>query len=43
MESRIDRETTAVVQGTRKTLVRPYPISIDRPAGCRRMPPQHAP
>jgi trehalose 6-phosphate synthase len=31
MESRIDRETTAVVQGTRKTLVRPYPISIEWP------------
>ena len=31
VESRIDRETNAVVQGTRKTLVRPYPISIEWP------------
>ncbi|MCK6546331.1 trehalose-6-phosphate synthase [Myxococcota bacterium] len=31
MESRIDRETTAVVQGARRTLVRPYPISIEWP------------
>ncbi|MEZ4393873.1 MAG: trehalose-6-phosphate synthase [Polyangiales bacterium] len=31
MESRIDRETSAVVQGGRKTLVRPYPISIEWP------------
>ena len=31
MESRIDREANAVVQGTRKTLVRPYPISIEWP------------
>ncbi len=31
MESRIDRETNAVVQGARKTLVRPYPISIEWP------------
>jgi trehalose 6-phosphate synthase len=31
MESRIDRETHAVVQGARKTLVRPYPISIEWP------------
>jgi trehalose 6-phosphate synthase len=31
MESRIDREATAVVQGNRKTLVRPYPISIEWP------------
>jgi trehalose 6-phosphate synthase len=31
MESRIDRETNAVVQGTRRTLVRPYPISIEWP------------
>jgi trehalose 6-phosphate synthase len=31
MESRIDRETNAVVQGVRKTLVRPYPISIEWP------------
>jgi trehalose 6-phosphate synthase len=31
MESRIDRETNAVFQRTRKTLVRPYPISIEWP------------
>ncbi|MBL8721250.1 MAG: trehalose-6-phosphate synthase, partial [Myxococcales bacterium] len=31
MESRIDRETSAVVQGARRTLVRPYPISIEWP------------
>jgi trehalose 6-phosphate synthase len=31
MESRIDRETTAVVQSGRRTLVRPYPISIEWP------------
>ncbi len=31
MESRIDREAHAVVQGARKTLVRPYPISIEWP------------
>ncbi len=31
MESRIDRETRAVVQGSRRTLVRPYPISIEWP------------
>ena len=31
MESRIDREATAVFQGNRKTLVRPYPISIEWP------------
>lgn len=31
MESRIDRETTAIVQGHRRTLVRPYPISIEWP------------
>jgi trehalose 6-phosphate synthase len=31
MESRIDREATAVVQGGNKTLVRPYPISIEWP------------
>ncbi len=31
MESRIDRETNAVFQGARKTLVRPYPISIEWP------------
>jgi trehalose 6-phosphate synthase len=31
MESRIDREARAVVQGSRKTLVRAYPISIEWP------------
>jgi len=31
MESRIDREATAIVQGERRTLVRPYPISIEWP------------
>ena len=31
MESRIDREATAIVQGDRRTLVRPYPISIEWP------------
>ncbi len=31
MESRIDREAHAVVQGGRSTLVRPYPISIEWP------------
>ena len=31
MESRIDRESNAVIQGSRKTLVRPYPISIEWP------------
>ncbi|MFO0675470.1 MAG: trehalose-6-phosphate synthase [Polyangiaceae bacterium] len=31
MESRIDRESNAVVQGPRTTLVRPYPISIEWP------------
>jgi trehalose 6-phosphate synthase len=31
MESRIDRESTAVVQAGRRTLVRPYPISIEWP------------
>jgi trehalose-6-phosphate synthase len=31
MESRIDREANAIVQGTRRTLVRPYPISIEWP------------
>ena len=45
MESRIDRERNAVVQGTRTTLVRPYPISIEWPvqwvdevAAHRRLP-----
>ncbi|HXC49387.1 MAG TPA: trehalose-6-phosphate synthase [Candidatus Limnocylindrales bacterium] len=46
MESRIDREMNAVVQGARRTLVRAYPISIEWPvrwlkhvpavADCRR-------
>jgi len=31
MEARIDREAQAVVQGSRRTLVRPYPISIEWP------------
>jgi trehalose 6-phosphate synthase len=31
MESRIDREANAVIQGSRRTLVRPYPISIEWP------------
>jgi trehalose 6-phosphate synthase len=31
VESRIDRENTSVIQGPRKTLVRPYPISIEWP------------
>jgi trehalose 6-phosphate synthase len=31
VECRIDREITAVVQGARRTLVRPYPISIEWP------------
>lgn len=31
MESRIDRESNVVVQGRRRTLVRPYPISIEWP------------
>jgi trehalose 6-phosphate synthase len=31
MESRIDRETSAIVQSGRRTLVRPYPISIEWP------------
>jgi trehalose 6-phosphate synthase len=46
IESRIDREYNAVLQGKRRTLVRPYPISIEWPVrwlddlpdvwGCRR-------
>jgi trehalose 6-phosphate synthase len=32
LEARIDREDTSVIQGTRTTLVRPYPISIEWPA-----------
>jgi trehalose 6-phosphate synthase len=31
VESRIDRETTAVMQGSRRTLVRAYPISLEWP------------
>lgn len=31
IESRIDRESNAVVQGGRSTLIRPYPISIEWP------------
>lgn len=31
IESRIDRESHAVIQGPRRTLVRPYPISIEWP------------
>lgn len=31
MESRIDREAATVFQGPRKTLIRPYPISIEWP------------
>jgi len=31
LESRIDREDNAVIQGTQKTLIRPYPISIEWP------------
>jgi trehalose 6-phosphate synthase len=32
LEARIDRELSAVVQGPRTTLVRPYPISIEWPS-----------
>jgi trehalose 6-phosphate synthase len=40
MESRIDREATAVVQGARRTLVRAYPISIEWPVHwLREVPP----
>ncbi len=39
MESRIDRENNAIVQGARRTLVRPYPISIEWPVHwLRRIP-----
>jgi trehalose 6-phosphate synthase len=31
MESRIDRENFAVIQGGRRTVVRPYPISVEWP------------
>jgi trehalose 6-phosphate synthase len=46
LESRLDRENFAIVQGARRTLVRPYPISVEWPnhwvaqspsvADCRR-------
>jgi trehalose 6-phosphate synthase len=40
MESRIDREHNAIIQGSRKTLVRPYPISIEWPVHwLRELPP----
>jgi trehalose 6-phosphate synthase len=40
MESRIDREATAIVQGRHRTLVRPYPISIEWPVRwLREVPP----
>jgi trehalose 6-phosphate synthase len=39
MESRIDRELRAVVQGERRTLVRPYPISIEWPVAWLRTTP----
>ncbi len=43
MESRIDREATAIVQGQRKTLIRPYPISIAWPVHwLRDVPPPAA-
>jgi trehalose 6-phosphate synthase len=32
LEARIDREQSAVVQGPRTTLIRPYPISIEWPS-----------
>jgi trehalose 6-phosphate synthase len=31
LESRLDREDLAIVQGARRTLVRPYPISVEWP------------
>jgi trehalose 6-phosphate synthase len=31
LEARIDREANAVVQGSRRTFIRPYPISIEWP------------
>jgi trehalose 6-phosphate synthase len=31
LESRLDRENFAIVQGARRTLVRPYPISVEWP------------
>ncbi|HEY3664806.1 MAG TPA: trehalose-6-phosphate synthase, partial [Polyangiaceae bacterium] len=39
MESRIDREANAVVQGARRSLVRPYPISIEWPVHWLRQVP----
>ena len=40
MESRIDREANAIIQGPRKTLVCPYPISIEWPVRwLERVPP----
>ncbi|MBS2021910.1 MAG: trehalose-6-phosphate synthase [Deltaproteobacteria bacterium] len=40
IESRIDRENNAVVQGGRSTLVRPYPISVEWPIHwLREVPP----
>jgi trehalose 6-phosphate synthase len=32
LESRLDREEDAVIQGGRRTLVRPYPISVEWPS-----------
>ncbi|MDP1827517.1 MAG: trehalose-6-phosphate synthase [Archangium sp.] len=42
VESRIDREAHAVVQGPRRTLVRPYPISIEWPVHWLSQVPQVA-
>jgi len=40
MESRIDRESRAIVQGGRRTLIRAYPISIEWPVHwLREVPP----
>jgi trehalose 6-phosphate synthase len=40
LESRIDREQSAVIQGGRPTLVRPYPISVEWPVHwLDRLPP----
>jgi trehalose 6-phosphate synthase len=39
LESRIDREHNAVVQHGRRTLVRPYPISLEWPVGWARTAP----
>jgi trehalose 6-phosphate synthase len=41
VESRIDRERHAVIQGRRKTLVRPYPISIEWPVRWLASLPSH--